>query len=91
HYDRYLAAGYPIASGVIEGACRHVVNDRLERTGMNWTLPGAQAMLALHGVAINDQWDEFMTYRIAQETARLYPYAANSSPESEPEPFLRAA
>lgn len=91
HYDRYLAAGYPIASGVIEGACRHVVNDRLERTGMNWTLPGAQAMLALRCVAINDQWDEFMTYRIEQETARLYPYAANSSPESEPEPFLRAA
>ncbi|MDQ2694148.1 MAG: ISKra4 family transposase [Pseudomonadota bacterium] len=91
HYDRYLAAGYPIASGVIEGACRHVVNDRLERTGMNWTLPGAQAMLALRCVAINDQWEEFMTYRIAQETARLYPYAANSSPESEPEPFLRAA
>jgi hypothetical protein len=38
HYDRYLAAGYPIASGVIEGACRHVVKDRMERAGMHWTL-----------------------------------------------------
>ncbi len=44
HYDRYLAAGYPIASGVIEGACRHVVKDRMERAGMHWTLPGAQAL-----------------------------------------------
>ena len=40
-YDTYLARGYPIASGVIEGACRNVVKDRLERTGMNWTIPAA--------------------------------------------------
>ena len=45
HYDRYLAAGYPIASGVVEGACRHVVKDRLERAGMHWTIDGARAML----------------------------------------------
>jgi hypothetical protein len=38
HYDTYLALGYPIASGVIEGACRHLVKDRLERAGMRWTL-----------------------------------------------------
>lgn len=87
HYDHYLAQGYPIASGVIEGACRHVVNDRLERTGMNWTLPGAQAMLALRCVAINDQWDAFMTYRIEQETARLYPYASQCGLEPEPWPL----
>lgn len=41
-YHEYLTAGYPIASGVIEGACRHMVNDRLERTGMHWTVDGAQ-------------------------------------------------
>jgi hypothetical protein len=46
-YDEYLACGYPIASGVIEGACRHMVKDRLERTGMNWTVAGAEAMLEL--------------------------------------------
>ena len=39
HYNEYLEKGYPIASGVIEGACRHLVKDRLERTGMNWTVP----------------------------------------------------
>ena len=74
-YDEYLAAGYPIASGVIEGACRHVVKDRMERAGMHWTLPGAQALLRLRCVALNGEWEAFMRYRIQQETARLYPHA----------------
>ena len=73
-YDEYLREGYPIASGVIEGACRHVVKDRLERTGMSWTRPGAQALLNLRAIWTCDQWDEFDNYRIERETARLYPY-----------------
>ena len=72
HYDRYLAAGYPIASGVIEGACRHVVKDRMERAGMQWTLPGAQALLNLRCVALNYEWEPFMSHYIHQETTRLY-------------------
>ena len=72
HYDRYLVAGYPIASGVIEGACRHVVKDRMERAGMHWTLPGAQALLNLRCVALNDEWEPFMNHHIQSETARLY-------------------
>ena len=72
HYDRYLAAGYPIASGVIEGACRHVVKDRMERAGMHWTLPGAQALLNLRCVALNDEWEPFINHHIQSETARLY-------------------
>ena len=75
HYDQYLAAGYPIASGVIEGACRHVVKDRLERAGMRWTIPGARAMLNRRCAAINGQWDEFNRFRIQRETERLYPHA----------------
>lgn len=78
-YAEYLREGYPIASGVIEGACRHVVKDRLERTGMSWTRPGAQAMLHLRAIWTCDQWDEFEKYRIARETARLYPYRATLS------------
>jgi hypothetical protein len=73
-YDEYLQKGYPIASGVIEGACRHLVKDRLERTGMSWTRPGAQAMLHLRAIWTCDQWDEFDKYRIDRETARLDPY-----------------
>lgn len=58
-YDEYLAAGYPIATGVIEGACRHLVKDRLERSGMRWTLDGAQAMLNLRALRQSSYWDEF--------------------------------
>jgi hypothetical protein len=71
-YDEYLAAGYPIGSGVAEGACRHVVKDRLEQTGMRWTLAGAQAMLYLRAIYLNNQWEEFVTYYIETEQTALY-------------------
>lgn len=73
-YDVYLAAGYPIASGVIEGACRHFVKDRMERSGMRWTIESAQAMLDVRSTYLNGDWDTFMTYRIEKETQRLYPH-----------------
>ena len=71
-YDEYLAKGYPIASGVIEGACRHYVKDRMERAGMHWTLVGAQAMLDLRATYINGEWDAFWIFHVAQEDERLY-------------------
>lgn len=73
-YDEYLKAGYPIATGVIEGACRHVIKDRMERAGMRWTVQGAQAMLELRTIAINGDWKTFTAFRIEQENKRLYPY-----------------
>jgi len=71
-YDEYLAAGYPIGSGVAEGACRHVVKDRLEQTGMRWTVNGAQAMLHLRAIYLNGRWNEFVNYRIHTEQTALY-------------------
>ncbi len=77
-YNEYLEAGYPIASGVIEGACRHVVKDRMERSGMRWILDGAHAMLGLRCIHLSGSWEEFTRFRIKRETERLYPgYAAN--------------
>ncbi len=72
-YNEYLTAGFPVASGVIEGACRHLVKDRMERSGMRWTIDGAQAMLDLRSTHINDQWPAFQAHRIQAETHRLYP------------------
>ena len=72
-YHEYLKNGYPIASGVIEGACRHFVKDRMERAGMRWSIDGAQAMLDVRSTCLNDDWDEFTTYRIKKETEELYP------------------
>jgi hypothetical protein len=74
HYDVYLAKGYPIGSGVIEGACGHVVKDRMEGSGMRWCIPGAQSMLDLRCVYINEDWADFQNYRINDRVSRMYPY-----------------
>jgi len=73
-YHEYLRAGYPIASGVIEGACRHYVKDRMERTGMSWRQQGAQAMLQLRSVALDGDWDDFQDFYRRREADALYPH-----------------
>ena len=79
-YDDYLAAGYPIASGVIEGACRNVVVDRMERSGMRWVLEGANSMLYTRCIYLSGLWDEFTRFRINKECERLYlGYSANDN------------
>ena len=72
-YGDYLAKGFPVASGVIEGACRHVVKDRMEQSGMRWTMKGAHAMLGLRSVQLSGLWDEFRQHWREQESQRLYP------------------
>lgn len=72
-YDEYLKAGYPIATGVIEGACRHVIKDRMERAGMRWQVPGAQAILQLRAVSASGDWESFQQFRVQSENQRLYP------------------
>lgn len=73
-YDEYLAAGYPIGSGVVEGACRHLVKDRMEQTGMRWRIAGAQAILSLRAIYVNEDWEAFHANRIQTEQRKLYPY-----------------
>jgi hypothetical protein len=73
-YDEYLKAGYPIASGVIEGACRHYVKDRMERTGMSWVQVGAQAMLELRTQVLNGDWDEFQDFYRLRQSQHLHPH-----------------
>ncbi len=72
HYDEYLRKGWPIASGVIEGACRHLVKDRFELTGMRWTQEGAESLLRLRAVSENGDWEDYHAYRRAQRHRRLY-------------------
>jgi hypothetical protein len=72
-YDEYLAAGYPIGSGVVEGACRHLVKDRMEQTGMRWRIAGAQAVLAFRALYINGDWEPFHAARVQAEQRKLYP------------------
>ena len=72
-YDQALAAGWPIATGVIEGACRHLIGDRLDITGARWGLQGAEAVLTLRAVISNGDFDEYWRFHLAREHQRLYP------------------
>ena len=71
-YPTYLTKGWPIASGVIEGACRHFVKDRCELSGMRWSQTGAEALLRMRAVAENDDWNDYHTYLRKQRHQRLY-------------------
>lgn len=69
-YDQYLDAGYPIATGVIEGACRHLVKDRMDLTGARWSLKGAEAVLKLRSLVSSEDFDEYWEFHIEQEYQR---------------------
>jgi hypothetical protein len=71
-YDIYLKRGYPIGSGVVEGACKNLVKDRMEQCGMRWTIAGAEAVLGMRSIQINGMNSDYWQYHIAQEKQRLY-------------------
>lgn len=75
-YHQYLALGSPIGSGVIEGACKHVIGDRFCCSGMRWEIEGAQPLLNLRVTYLNDEWNDFVEYRIQAEQTALYTQAA---------------
>ena len=71
-YPTYLAKGWPIASGVIEGACRHFVKDRCELSGMRWSQNGAEGLLRMRAIAENDDWSDYHSFLRKQRHQRLY-------------------
>jgi hypothetical protein len=71
-YATYLKRGWPIGTGVIEGVCRHLVKDRMELSGMRWTVAGAEAVLALRAVHENGDWDTFHAFRRASDHEERY-------------------
>jgi hypothetical protein len=82
-YDQYLAQGWPIGTGVVEGACRHVVKDRMEQSGMRWTKAGAQAVLDLRAIRINGQWETYWAYHRQQQHERRYAGKGSVAPQWE--------
>ncbi len=70
-YAAYLQKGWPIASGVIEGVCRHFVKDRMELSGMRWSIDGAESLLHLRAVAENNDWETYHRFRKQQRQQRL--------------------
>jgi hypothetical protein len=71
-YHIALALGWPIATGVIEGACRYLVKDRLDITGARWSLTSAEAVLLLRAVITNGDFDTYWTYHLQQEHQRTH-------------------
>ena len=71
-YPTALDNGWPIATGVIEGACRHLVKDRMDLTGARWGLHGAEAILKLRALRCNGDFNEYMRYHLAQERRRVH-------------------
>lgn len=69
-YDAYIAAGFPIASGVIEGACKHLVNDRLDITGARWSLPGAESVLKMRSLWASGDIDGYWAFHRKRELER---------------------
>lgn len=82
-YPTALAAGWPIATGVIEGACRYLVKDRMDITGARWGLPGAEAVLTLRALHANGDFDDYWQYHLTQEQRRVHQsrYLNNTVPQ----------
>nr|WSW48700.1 ISKra4 family transposase [Streptomyces sp. NBC_01001] len=72
-YDTALDSGWPIATGAVEGACRHLIADRLDITGARWGLDGAEAVLRLRTLVANGDLDSYWHFHTAREHERLYP------------------
>ncbi len=71
-YATALKSGWPIATGIIEGACRHIVKDRMDLTGARWGLAGAEAVLTLRALVSNGDFDEYFRYHLDQEFKRVH-------------------
>jgi hypothetical protein len=72
-YHEYLANGWPIASGTVEGACKNLIKDRMERSGMRWTEQMAEAIVQLRAVYLSGDFDRYWQFHIEQDQRRLYP------------------
>jgi hypothetical protein len=85
-YDKALAAGVPIATGVIEGTCRHLVEDRMNLTGARWSLTGAEAVLRLRALRSSEDFDSYWEFHEQQEYERNHAshYADRRAPETVP-------
>ena len=81
-YPTALASGWPIATGVIEGACRHLVKDRMDITGARWSTEGAEAVLKLRAVRTNGDFETYWHHHLQREQTRIHAsrYADNVIP-----------
>jgi hypothetical protein len=90
-YAKALRRGFPIATGVIEGACRYLVKDRMDRTGARWSLAGAEAVLRLRAIVTNGDFDEYWRFHLAQEHERNHESRYANGTVPNPLPCVRSS
>ena len=90
-YRDALRDGLPIATGVIEGACRYVVKDRMDRTGARWSLTGAEAVLRLRAIRASKDFDAYWAFHLEQDKVRNHTsrYEDGKIPDPLPAPKPR--
>ena len=71
-YDAALAKGWPIATGIIEGACRYLIKDRMDITGARWSLEGAEAVLKLRAITANGDFEDYWRFHLRREHERIH-------------------
>ena len=71
-YDEYLKKGYPIGTGVVESACKQVVKQRMEGSGMRWSIKGAENMLMLRSIKTSGDWDNFYEFNVGKLKSKIY-------------------
>ncbi len=71
-YATALGKGWPIATGIIEGACRHIVKDRMDITGARWGLEGAEAILKLRAITASGDFEDYWRFHLRQEHKRIH-------------------
>ena len=91
HYEEALRDGLPIATGVIEGACRYLVKDRMDRTGARWSLTGADAVLRLRALRASGDFDAYWQFHLAEDYRRNHAcrYEDAKVPDPIPPPKTR--
>ena len=78
-YKYYLAQGMPIATGVVESACGYFIGKRLDANGMRWTTEGAQKIIDLRAIYLNEDWDKMIEFYIKKQQQELYEFYPESA------------
>ena len=90
-YAEHLSKGLPIATGIVESTCKTLVNKRMEGSGMLWSVDGAEAILKLRGLCLDELWDQFWAFRTKREKKRLYDLLKGAGQEDQTSPILEIA
>jgi hypothetical protein len=75
-YKKFIEKGYPVSSALVEAACGHLVKERMEQSGMRWSSQGAQNIMDIRAVKLNEDMEDFMDFRIKKKQLSAFRYAA---------------